>query len=461
MFLSQFIYIWPEIFLSLSAIIILMLGVFSNSYSFKGMNILALFAICFATYILYAIVPKNEASFLNDLFKSNLLIYSLKFALLLASSIFILFYKGQKFSKDNILTKFEFPVLVLFSIAGMMLMLSANNFLSFYVCLELQSLALYILAAFDREDRKSSEAGLKYFIMGSFASGLLLFGISLVYGFTGNLSFDYLSQASSYNSLIALIFGIILILIGLFFKASAVPFHLWTPDVYQGAPILVTSLFANIAKIAALGFLLRFTTQIISNYKVEIQPIMIIATVATALIGALGALKQENIKRLLAYSSIGHVGFMLLAISSFSLDASVVTYLIIYICMNLPIFAIIMASKKNGTMIENLSDFSGLSKTNPMLAFTIAVFMFSLAGIPPFAGFFAKFYVFQNAINAANYFALIACVIAAIISAYYYLKIVKIMYFDEPSDSIIMEISLPSKIMISLLVAFNLLFILL
>ena len=455
----------PEIFLSVSACVILMLGVFSKKACFKGMNVLVGCVIAAAIYLLYDKVPENEILAFDNLFKSNLFIIKFKMVVLCASLLYVVVYKGQKFLETSSLSNYEFPVLVLFAITGMLLMLSANNFLSFYISLELQSLSLYVIAAFEKNDNKASEAGLKYFVIGSFASGLLLFGISLIYGFTGNLDFDSLKTLVNSNSsnevAIAITIGIILVLVGMFFKASAVPFHMWTPDVYQGSPTIVTTFFATIVKIASVGFLVNITSHVFAGWKVGLQPVLLLVTSLSLIIGAIGALKQENLKRLLAYSSIGHVGFMMLAISTFKLDNSVISYLIIYTSMTLPVFAIIMGIKNNGEFVQNIKDLSGLSRTNPILAFILAVFIFSLAGIPPFAGFFAKFYVFQSAIKDGLYITVTFAVVATVISAYYYLKIIKIMYLDETNGETKIDITVYTWAIISLLSLFNLCYVLL
>ena len=454
----------PEIFLAMAACGLLMIGVFSKC--FKYANILMAIVFSVAIYFLIAKVPGNEESAFDNLFKTTGLIKLLKL-LILISAVFYSILGGKKQSESCPIMRtdlYEFPVLIILAVTGMLLMLSANNFLSFYVSLELQSFCLYVLAAFEREDGKSSEAGLKYFILGSFASGLLLFGISLIYGFTGNLDFDQvqmlLSSNSSGNIAIGVIIGLIMLLIGIFFKISAAPFHMWTPDVYQGAPTIVTSFFATVAKIAAVGVLLRLTSNTLIGWKMDLQPILVLITCASVLVGSIGALKQSNLKRLLAYSSIGHVGYMLIAISSFSQSLSVVIYLGIYVTMTLGTFAMIMNIKSDGKDLVEIQDLSGLSKENPWLSAALAIFMFSLAGIPPFAGFFAKFYVFKAALSDGLYLAIIVSIIAAVISAYYYLRIVKIMYLDSPSGKFANEMTYGTMLVIISLVLFNLFYIL-
>ena len=453
--MNNIILLFPEIFLGASACVALLFGLF-----FRSINIFILLSLVATAYLLQYEVPNGYISAFDGLFKSNGLIKSLKLLLLTSSILFVLIYQGQKFAKASALKLYEFQVLLLLGITGMMLMLSSNNFISLYVSIELQSFCLYVLAAFERDDVKSSEAGLKYFILGSFASGLLLFGISLIYGFTGNLDFTQLQMLLANNAsgglVIGVTMGIILVLIGLFFKVSAVPFHMWAPDVYQGSPTIVTCLFASVAKIASIGVILRLSIETLSAWKVELQPVLIVVTCASVLVGAIGALKQSNIKRLLAYSSIGHVGYMLLAVSAFAESFSVLSYLVIYISMTLAVFAIILNLTNEKGAIINIEDLGGLSESNPWLAAALAILMFSLAGIPPFAGFFAKFYVFQTAINAGFYVAVIISVIAAVIAAYYYLKIVKIMYLDKAIGRFSNHMKIINKAVIILLVAFNL-----
>ena len=453
--MNEIIVLLPEVFLATMACLLLILG-----FYVKSVKHIMLLSIMGAAYLLQYKVPFGEIFVFDELFKSNSLIKTLKMLLLITSGLFALIYNGQDFKKSSMLKSSEFSVLLLLAITGMLLMLSANNFLSFYVSLELQSFCLYVLAAFEKDDKNSSEAGLKYFILGSFASGLLLFGISLIYGFTGNFSFNQLQSLLEHNPstsiAIGITIGIVMTLIGLFFKISAAPFHMWAPDVYQGSPTIVTCFFATVAKIAAVGFLFRLSIETLAAWKMDLQPILIVVTCISVLIGAIGALKQTNIKRLLAYSSIGHVGYILLAISSFSDSPSVLLYLAIYVSMTLGTFALIMNLTHNNKEIINIDDLSGLAKSNPITAMSLAIFMFSLAGIPPFAGFFAKFYVFQTAITAELYIAILTSVVAAIIAAYYYLKIVKIMYLDELKSKFSSTMSISTKAVIILLTAFNL-----
>lgn len=449
----------PEAFLASSACFLLMLGVFCKKYADKIVSFLSVVVILIALYLVKNI---HIATAFNQMFINNILIQNLKLLLLASSLLYSIFlYDRQKFFFSSMLKTYEFPVILLLALTGMMLMLSANNFLSFYVSLELQSFALYVLAAFERESIKSSEAGLKYFILGSFASGLLLFGISMIYGFNGSLDFNALSvELSNHsNNQLTISIGLIMIMVGLFFKSSAAPFHMWAPDVYQGSPTIVTALLATVAKIAILGFLLRFSIEILSGWKEGLQPIFILVTCASVLIGSIAGLKQNNIKRLLAYSSISHIGYILLAISTFSLNDSVLNYLLIYTVMTMGVFVSIMVIRVNKQQISNIADLSGLAKNNPIIAFSLSVFLFSLAGIPPFAGFFAKFYIFKSAVAYGLYVPVFISIIASVISAFYYLRLVKTIYFDDSQGLFTLDMTMLTKLGILVLVLFNLFYI--
>ena len=333
--------------------------------------------------------------------------------------------------------RFEFPVLVLLATTGMMMMISANDLISLYVGLELQSLALYVIAAFDRDSAKSSEAGLKYFVLGALSSGMLLYGASLIYGFTGSTSFATIAEAvqPSGNNL-GLIFGLVFLMAGFAFKISAVPFHMWTPDVYEGAPTPVTAFFAAAPKLAAFALTVRALVAAFPSVTVEWQQIVTFLAIASMGLGAFAAIGQTNIKRLMAYSSIGHMGFALVGLAAGTSEGveGVIVYLAIYLAMTLGTFACILAMRRNGRMVEDIDALSGLSRTNPLMAFTLAMLLFSLAGIPPLAGFFAKFYVFLAAIHAGLYPLAVIGVLLSAVAAYYYLRIVKLMYFDAPAE---------------------------
>jgi len=333
--------------------------------------------------------------------------------------------------------RFEFPVLVLLATTGMMMMISANDLISLYVGLELQSLALYVVAAFKRDSARSAEAGLKYFVLGALSSGMLLYGASLVYGFTGSTDFATIAasvQPSGAN--LGLIFGLVFLMAGFAFKISAVPFHMWTPDVYEGAPTPVTAFFAAAPKLAAMALTVRALITAFPAVTVQWQQIVVFLSIASMALGSFAAIGQTNIKRLMAYSSIGHMGYALVGLAAGSAEGvqGVIIYLAIYLAMTLGTFACILAMRRGGRMVEDIDQLSGLSRTSPTMAFLLAMLLFSLAGIPPLAGFFAKFYVFLAAIHSGLYVLAVIGVLLSVVGAYYYLRIVKIMYFDAPAE---------------------------
>ncbi len=335
------------------------------------------------------------------------------------------------------LMKFEFPVLVLLATAGMMIMVSANDLIPLYLGLELQSLALYVVAAMQRDNVRSSEAGLKYFVLGALSSGMLLYGVSLLYGFTGSTSLEVIASVTRVEGAgrdLGLLFGLVFLLVGLAFKVSAVPFHMWTPDVYEGAPTPVTAFFSAAPKLAAMALLVRAVLSGFPGIAVQWQQIIVFLSIASMLLGAFAAIGQSNIKRLMAYSSIGHIGFVLVGLAANSPEGiqGVLVYLAIYLVMTLGAFACILAMRRDGEMVEEIEELAGLAQTNLPLAFVFAMLLFSLAGVPPLAGFFAKFYVFASAIKAELYMLAVIGMLATVIAAYYYLRIVKIMFFDDP-----------------------------
>jgi NADH-quinone oxidoreductase subunit N len=332
---------------------------------------------------------------------------------------------------------FEFPILLILSTIGMMMLISASDFIALYLGLELMSLALYVLAAYRRDDLRSTEAGLKYFVLGALSSGMLLYGLSLMYGFGGTVSFRGVAAAMTGPAPIGVVFALVFVLAGLAFKISAVPFHMWTPDVYEGAPTPVTTFFATGPKMAAMAVLVRVLLTAFPHISMEWRQIVTFIAIASMALGAFAAIGQTNIKRLMAYSSIGHMGFALVGVAAGSVEGAqgVALYMAIYLVMTLGTFAGILSMRRRGHYVETIADLSGLSRTNPMMAFFLAAMMFSLAGIPPLAGFFAKFYVFAAAINAGLYGLAVIGVLLSTVGAYYYLRIVKIMYFDEPAPA--------------------------
>jgi len=345
---------------------------------------------------------------------------------------------AMRYNEHEKIARPEYPVLVLLATAGMMMMISANDLISLYVGLELQSLALYVVASFQRDTLRSTEAGLKYFVLGALASGMLLYGASMVYGFAGTTNFDMLAKSFAGGaSSIGLVIGIVLIAVGLAFKVSAVPFHMWTPDVYEGAPTPVTAFFAVAPKIAAMALFIRVMVGPFGGLVVEWRQVIWFISVASMLLGSFAAINQSNIKRLMAYSSIGHVGYALIGLAAGTAIGvrGILVYLAIYLFMNVGTFAVILCMRRQGKLVEGIADLAGLSRTQPALALALGIFMFSMAGIPPLAGFFAKIYVFLAAINAGLNGLAIIGVLTSVVGAYYYLRIVKIMYFDEPAGA--------------------------
>jgi NADH-quinone oxidoreductase subunit N len=329
---------------------------------------------------------------------------------------------------------FEFSILVLLSTLGMMVLISAGDLIMLYLGLELMSLALYVVAASNRDNVKSTEAGLKYFVLGALSSGMLLYGASLIYGFTGTVSFAGIAAATKAGTGAGIVFGLVFLLAGLCFKVSAVPFHMWTPDVYEGAPTPVTAFFASAPKVAAIAVFTRATLTAFPGILSQWQQIVVFVAIASMALGSFAAIGQKNIKRLMAYSSIGHMGFALVGLAAGTPEGAqgVLVYIAIYVSMTLGSFAVILTMKRNGQHVEDISDLSGLSRTNPLLAFVFAMLLFSLAGIPPLAGFFAKWYVFVAAIKAGLFTLAVVGVVTSVVGAYYYLSIIKVMYFDEP-----------------------------
>ena len=427
--MQSIIYILPELFLSLTIMFLLMVGVFVKK-SFKVVNLLTLLALIFAI-ILVLDQPKE----INKVFDDSYIIDNLSIYMKVLTLFFCFFVilSSKDYLKTNNIDKIEYPILILSSTLGMMLMISSYDLIIFYLALELQSLSLYILAAFKRENEKSVEAGLKYFVLSALASGLLLYGFSLIYGFTGSTNFEVISNNLNQANTGA-VFGIVFIIVGLAFKVSAVPFHMWTPDVYEGSPTSVTAFFALIPKIAALAVFIRFMYVPFINVIDQWQIIIIFLSVGSMILGAVAAIGQNNIKRLMAYSSIGHMGYALAGLSTGinSGIQSTIIYLTIYLIMNLAAFGCIFMMKRENFYCEEINDLSGLSKNHPLLSLCFLLILFSLAGIPPLAGFFAKFYIFMAVIEAEMFMLAIIGLITTVISAFYYLRIIKIIYFDKP-----------------------------
>jgi len=370
--------------------------------------------------------------------------------LTLCSGIFVLI-TSSRYLKIFKIFQIEYSILILCSILGMMVMISSNDLIVFYIGLELQSLALYVLASFNRDQIKSSEAGLKYFVLSALSSGLLLYGCSLIYGFSGSTNFITISENIN-STQFGLTFGIVFILVGLAFKISAVPFHMWAPDVYEGSPTSVTLFFAVVPKIAALTVFIRFLYVPFINMIDQWQIIIIFLSIASMIFGAVAAIGQKNLKRLVAYSSIGHMGFALAGLSSGTNEGiqSSIIYISIYLIMNLGLFSCLFMMKRNDQYYENIDDLSGLSKNHPLISLSLLIILFSLAGIPPMAGFFAKFYVFSAVIKESMYFLAITGLLSTIISAFYYLRIIKIIYFDPEKEKYDTDYNIGLKITLSL-----------
>ena len=418
----------PEIFLSLSIFSILMIGVFLKKIFNIIFNLTSLIIIVSIAIIISS--PNNEEKIFLDSFTRDAFSNYFK-VLILLSSLFVL-NSSKDFIVENKLDKFEYPIIILLSILGMFFMVSSNDLILFYLGLELQSLSLYILASIDRDNLRSTESGIKYFVLSALSSGLLLYGCSLLYGFTGSTNFDLISsQLNKENT--GAVFAMVFILVGLAFKVSAVPFHMWTPDVYEGAPTSITSYFAVVPKVAGLALLIKFMYIPFSNILLEWQTIIIFISIASMILGAVAAMIQKNFKRLLAYSSIGHIGYALAGVATGAISGyeSAIIYISIYVIMNIGAFSCLYLLKKDGQYKENISDLSGISKKHPLLAISFLIILFSLAGVPPLGGFFAKFYVFVAVLEREMYTLAIIGLLTTVMSAFYYLKIIKTIYFDD------------------------------
>jgi NADH-quinone oxidoreductase subunit N len=423
----------PELILATGAMALLMLGVFARRE--RGELILWLAVLLLAVAGLFVASGSGTATLFGDSFIVDPFARMLKLLTLTGTAVALLMSVDYWRGAGGL--KFEFPVLVLLASTGMLMMISANDLIALYVGLELQSLALYVVATFQRDSARSAEAGLKYFVLGALSSGMLLYGASLVYGFTGSTEFATIAaavQPSGAN--LGLVFGLVFLMAGFAFKISAVPFHMWTPDVYEGAPTPVTAFFAAAPKLAAMALTVRVLITAFPAVTVQWQQIVVFLAIASMALGSFAAIGQTNIKRLMAYSSIGHMGYALVGLAAGSAEGvtGVIVYLAIYLVMTLGTFACILAMRRGGRMVEDIDSLSGLSRTNPLMAFLLAMLLFSLAGIPPLAGFFAKFYVFLAAIHAGLYALAVIGVLLSVVGAYYYLRIIKLMYFDAPVE---------------------------
>ncbi len=424
--------IYPELLISISIMFLLMFGVFIKKSAITVYNLSSI--SLFGSLILIFSFPINTNwSLFNDSYQVDYLSSFMKI-LTLTFGIFVLGISKKYILSIKIL-KIEYPILILSSILGMMIMISSNDLIIFYIGLELQSLALYVLASFNRDNLLSSESGVKYFVLSALSSGLLLYGCSLIYGFSGSTNFQIIAEQITSNSY-GLTFGIVFILVGLAFKISAVPFHMWAPDVYQGSPTSVTAFFALLPKVAAMTVLIRILYVPFLNMLDQWQLIVVFLSIASMILGSVAAIGQKNLKRLIAYSSISHMGYALAGISTGTNQGiqSSITYIFIYLIMNLAFFSCLFMMKKNDKYYENLDDLSGISKNHPILSFCFLVILFSLAGIPPLAGFFAKFYIFTAVIEQSMFFLAIVGLLSTVIAAFYYLRIIKIIYFDTERE---------------------------
>ena len=448
----------PELILAVGAMALLLTGAIGGEKTASGVAWGAIALMIIAGVVAVTIVP-DQANAFGDAFVADGFSRFAKILILAGAALSILL--AEEFFSSIKLSRFELPVLILLATTGMMLMVSASSFLSLYMGLELQSLALYVLASFNRDHLRSTEAGLKYFVLGALSSGMMLYGISLIYGFTGSVGFAAVAQVVHGGVGIGIIFGIVFLIAGLAFKVSAVPFHMWTPDVYEGAPTPITAYFASAAKVAALCLFLRAILTPFPDAIHQWRQIIIFISVLSMALGAVAALGQTNIKRLMAYSSIGHMGYALLGLAAgTALGArGVLIYLAIYVFTNLGVFACIQAMRRGGKPVEAIADLAGLARNNPKLALIFAMLFFSLAGVPPLAGFFAKWYIFSAAMQAGLVWPAVLGVLSSTVGLVYYLRLVKLMYFDEPVAAFDSDMAWGSRAILILSGAVALLFV--
>ena len=420
----------PEIVLVVGTMVLLLAGVFRGTRAGSRIDASAILLLL-ATAVLVVVLPGDRLVTFGGSFVVDSFARFLKLLALAGSAVAVLM--SLDYLSHAKQRGFEYSVLILLSTTGMMLLISAADLIALYLGLELMSLALYVVAASDRSSMASTEAGLKYFVLGALSSGMLLYGASLIYGFTGTISFAGIARAAT-NPAIGLIFGLVFLFAGFCFKVSAVPFHMWTPDVYEGAPTPITAFFAAAPKVAGIAMFVRATIVAFPGVLMQWQQIVVFVAIASMALGSFAAIGQRNFKRLMAYSSIGHMGFALVGLSAGTPEGvqGVLVYMAIYLAMTLGTFACILSMRRDGQMVEDIADLTGLARTRPAMAFFLAMLLFSLAGVPPLAGFFAKFYVFLAAIKAGLFALAVIGIVLSVVGAYYYLAIVKIMYFDEP-----------------------------
>jgi NADH-quinone oxidoreductase subunit N len=423
----------PEILMAVGVLVLVLFGAFRGERPGYGMSIIAL-ALLAVTFVAVLMLPSERVETMSGSFVVDGFAKFMKALTLLASSGGIIL--SLDYMRREGIYRFEYPILIVLSTIGMMMVISANDLIALYLGLELLSLSSYVIAAFDRDNLRSTEAGLKYFVLGALSSGMLLYGASLVYGFTGSVSFPVIATVLQGNVGIGAIVGLVFVAAGIAFKISAVPFHMWTPDVYEGSPTPVTAFFAAAPKMAGMAMATRVFIDAFPGILIQWQQIIVFISIASMALGSFAAIGQRNLKRLMAYSSIGNVGYALIGLAAGTPEGiqGVVIYMAIYLAMTLGSFAVILGMRRGNVMFESIDDLSGLARTHPALAFCLAMMMFSLAGIPPLAGFFAKFYVFAAAIQANLVTLAVIGVVTSVIGAYYYLRIVKVMYFDAPVE---------------------------
>jgi NADH-quinone oxidoreductase subunit N len=449
----------PEFVLGIGAMVLLMLGVFRGEASGRTVDIIAVVLLVIAGFVVVTL-PSGKLTTFGGSFVVDDFARFLKILALTGSAAAILM--SLDYAQKERQQRFEYSVLILLSTLGMLMLISAADLIALYLGLELMSLPLYVVAASYRDSLRATEAGLKYFVLGALSSGMLLYGASLVYGFTGTVTFTGIAQAAGQATGAAstgLIFGIVFLFAGFCFKVSAVPFHMWTPDVYEGAPTPVTAFFAAAPKVAGIAMFVRVAVGAFPSIAHEWQQIVVFVSIASMALGSFAAIGQRNIKRLMAYSSIGHMGFALIGLAAGTSEGvqGVLVYIAIYLTMTLGVFAVILSMRRTTGMVETADQLAGLARTQPATAFFMAMLLFSMAGIPPLAGFFAKFYVFLAAIKAGLYILSVIGVLASVVGAYYYLAIIKAMYFDEPAEAFV---KMPYELRVVLLVCglFNVLF---
>lgn len=453
----------PEIFLALSAMGLLIVGVMRGNESMPIVSWASVIALVVSGLVMFGFIQDwSRITVLNGMFVFDSFAGFMKLLILIGLMASIVL--SVRYLQQEQIARFEYPILVLFAGIGMMVMVSAHNLLTLYIGLELQSLSLYVLASFHRNSLRSAEAGIKYFLLGALSSGMVLFGVSLIYGFVGSVGFDMIALTlTELDSLsVGVVVGMVFLLAGLAFKISAVPFHMWTPDVYQGAPTCVTALFAIVPKLAAMGLLIRLLFEPFGAVMDEWMQIIYAVALASMILGAFAGIAQNNIKRLLAYSSIGNMGYALIGVVAGTPDgvSAVMLYLLIYMIMTVGVFSIVISMRRSGLAVQNIDDLAGLSKYSPFMAYSMAILMFSMSGIPPMAGFFGKFVIFEAAVAQDFYVLAVLGVLTSVVAAYYYLRVVKVMFFDDVVNPLDSAISLTRRVVMLIGVVFVLGFVL-